>query len=78
MSEPVFFTTPGEPRAWFEQHHADTPELLVGYWKKHTGTSGITHTEAIEQALCFGWIDSIGRRIDDAAQGRRVPPLVRR
>jgi len=74
MSEPVFFTTPGELRAWFERHHADTPELLVGYWKKHTGKAGVTHTEAIEQALCFGWIDSIGRRIDDDRYQVRFTP----
>ncbi len=74
MPEPVFFTTPGELRAWFEQHHADTPELVVGYWKKHTGKPGISHTEAIEQALCFGWIDSIGRRIDDDRYQVRFTP----
>jgi len=74
MPEAVFFTTPGELRAWFEQHHESAPELLVGYWKKHTGRTGISHTEAIEQALCFGWIDSIGRRIDrDRYQVRFTP-----
>jgi uncharacterized protein YdeI (YjbR/CyaY-like superfamily) len=74
MPDAVFFTTPGELRAWFEQHHADAPELLVGYWKKHTGRPGITHTEAIEQALCFGWIDSVGRRIDDDRYAVRFTP----
>jgi uncharacterized protein YdeI (YjbR/CyaY-like superfamily) len=74
MSEPVFFTTPGELRAWFEQHHAEAPELLVGYWKKHTGKAGISHTEAIEQALCFGWIDSVGRRVDDDRYQVRFTP----
>ena len=74
MPDAVFFTTPGELRAWFEQHHAEAPELLVGYWKKHTGKAGISHTEAIEQALCFGWIDSIGRRIDDDRYQVRFTP----
>ena len=74
MSEPVFFTTPGELRAWFERHHAEAPELLVGYWKKHTGRTGISHTDAIEQALCFGWIDSIARRIDDDCYQVRFTP----
>jgi len=63
--EPVFFADAAELRAWFLEHHADAPELLVGYYKKHTGRPTVQHTEAIEQALCFGWIDSIGRRIDD-------------
>jgi uncharacterized protein YdeI (YjbR/CyaY-like superfamily) len=74
MTEAVFFTTPAELRAWFEQHHATEPELLVGYWKKHTGKVGVTHPEAIEQALCFGWIDSIGRRIDDERHQVRFTP----
>ena len=74
MPEAVFFTTPGELRAWFERYHADAPELLVGYWKKHTGKIGITHTEAIEQALCFGRIDSVGRRIDDDRYQVRFTP----
>ena len=74
MPEPVFFTTPGELRAWFERYHAVAPELLVGYWKRHTGRSGVTHAEAIEQALCFGWIDSVGRRIDDDRYQVRFTP----
>ncbi len=74
MPEPVFFTTAGELRAWFERHHADAPELLVGYWKKHTGKAGVTHPEAIEQALCFGWIDSVSRRIDDDRYQVRFTP----
>lgn len=74
MSEAVFFTTPAELRAWFELNHATEPELFVGYWKKHTGRAGVSHPEAIEQALCFGWIDSIGRRIDaDRHQVRFTP-----
>jgi uncharacterized protein YdeI (YjbR/CyaY-like superfamily) len=74
MTEPVFFTTPAELRAWFEQNHATEPELFVGYWKKHTGKAGVTHQQAIEQALCFGWIDSIGRRIDSDRHQVRFTP----
>jgi uncharacterized protein YdeI (YjbR/CyaY-like superfamily) len=72
--EPVFFTTPAELRAWFEQHHESEAELLVGYYKKGAGTAGIKHSEAVEQALCFGWIDSIGRRIDDQRYQVRFTP----
>jgi uncharacterized protein YdeI (YjbR/CyaY-like superfamily) len=72
--EPVFFATAAELRAWFERHHEEAPELLVGYYKKHTGKPTVQHTEAIEQALCFGWIDSIGRRIDDERHQVRFTP----
>jgi uncharacterized protein YdeI (YjbR/CyaY-like superfamily) len=72
--EPVFFTTPDDLRAWFEQHHEDADELLVGYYKKGAGMTGIKHSQAVEQALCFGWIDSIGRRIDDERYQVRFTP----
>jgi uncharacterized protein YdeI (YjbR/CyaY-like superfamily) len=72
--EPVFFATPAELRTWFDAHHEDTPELLVGYYKKGAGRQGIKHSEAVEQALCFGWIDSIGRRIDDERYQVRFTP----
>ena len=70
----VFFATPDELRAWFERNHEQAPELLVGYWKKHTGRPTVSHPEAIEQALCFGWIDSIGRRIDEDRHQVRFTP----
>jgi uncharacterized protein YdeI (YjbR/CyaY-like superfamily) len=73
-AEPVFFATPAELRAWFEAHHESEPELLVGYYKKNAGRTGVKHAEAVEQALCFGWIDSIGRRIDDERYQVRFTP----
>lgn len=72
--EPVFFASEAELRAWFEKHHADEAELFIGYYKKHTGTPTVQHTEAIAQALCFGWIDSIGRRIDEDRYQVRFTP----
>jgi uncharacterized protein YdeI (YjbR/CyaY-like superfamily) len=73
-ASPVFFVTAAELRAWFEQNHESEPELLVGYYKKHAGKPGVKHAEAVEQALCFGWIDSIGRRIDDERYQVRFTP----
>jgi uncharacterized protein YdeI (YjbR/CyaY-like superfamily) len=70
----VFFADAAELRAWFVEHHADAAELVVGYYKKHTGKPSVQHTEAIEQALCFGWIDSVGRRIDDERYQVRFTP----
>jgi uncharacterized protein YdeI (YjbR/CyaY-like superfamily) len=74
MTEAVFFATADQLRAWYEQNHDTAAELNVGYWKKHTGRPGVSHTEAIEQALCFGWIDSIGRRIDEDRYQVRFTP----
>jgi len=72
--EAQFFDTAADLRSWFERHHETAPELFVGYWKKGSGQTGVTHPEAIEQALCFGWIDSIGRSIDDRRYQVRFTP----
>ncbi|NMO52941.1 bacteriocin-protection protein [Actinoplanes sp. TBRC 11911] len=69
-----FFDTAADLRAWFERHHDTAPELFVGYWKKGSGRTGVTHPQAIEQALCFGWIDSIGRGIDEQRYQVRFTP----
>ena len=72
--EPRFFATPAELRAWFEAHHADAGELLVGYYKRGTGRPSITWPESVDEALCFGWIDGVRRRIDDEAYSIRFTP----
>jgi uncharacterized protein YdeI (YjbR/CyaY-like superfamily) len=72
--EPVFFTTPDDLRAWFDEHHEDATELLIGYYKKAAGIPGVKHSQAVDQALCFGWIDSIGRRVDDERYQVRFTP----
>jgi uncharacterized protein YdeI (YjbR/CyaY-like superfamily) len=72
--EAQFFGSAAELREWFEGNHETAPELFVGYWKKGSGRTGVSHPEAIEQALCFGWIDSVGRRIDDERYQVRFTP----
>jgi uncharacterized protein YdeI (YjbR/CyaY-like superfamily) len=62
---PIFFTSPDEMREWLEANHASAEEVWIGMYKKGASKSGITMPEALDQALCFGWIDTKGRRIDD-------------
>ncbi|MGA3022117.1 MAG: YdeI/OmpD-associated family protein [Thermoplasmata archaeon] len=69
-----FFRSKHELRAWFEVHHADTPELWVGFHKAHTGRAGVVYLEAVEEALCFGWIDTTVRRIDRDRYANRFTP----
>jgi len=69
-----FFRSVQELRAWFEAHHADTPELWVGFYKAHTGRGGVVYLEAVDEALCFGWIDTTVRRIDDDRYANRFTP----
>ena len=72
--EPIFFATPQEWRAWLEEHHDTETEVLVGFYKKATGRPSITWPEAVDQALCFGWIDGVRRRIDDETYAIRFTP----
>jgi uncharacterized protein YdeI (YjbR/CyaY-like superfamily) len=74
MSEPIFFESPDRFYAWLEEHHETEAEVYVGYWKKHTGKPSLTWSEAVDQALCFGWIDGRLNRIDDERHMQRFTP----
>ena len=72
--EPNFFASPNDFRAWLEEHHATETELLVGFHKKGSGKPSMTWPESVDQALCFGWIDGVRRRIDDERYAIRFTP----
>ena len=72
--KPTFFKTPADFRSWLEKHHARADELLVGFYKKESGKPSITWPESVDEALCFGWIDGIRRRIDDISYSIRFTP----
>ena len=74
MSEPLFFESPDQFYAWLEENHETEAEVYVGYWKKHTGRQCLTWSEAVDQALCFGWIDGRVNRIDDESHMQRFTP----
>lgn len=61
-------------RAWLEANHASAAELWLVFHKKHTGKGGLTYDEAVEEALCFGWIDGILKRIDEEKHMNRFCP----
>jgi uncharacterized protein YdeI (YjbR/CyaY-like superfamily) len=71
---PTFFATPAAFRKWFEKNHEKAIELLVGFYKKDSGKPSITWPESVDQALCFGWIDGVRRRIDDVSYSIRFTP----
>ena len=72
--KPTFFATPSEFRKWLEKHHEKAKALWVGFYKKSSGTLSITWPEAVDQALCVGWIDGIRKRIDDVSYAIRFTP----
>ena len=74
MAKPAFFSTPAKLRAWLAKNGETKDELLVGFYKKATGKPSITWPESVDEALCFGWIDGIRRRIDDASYSIRFTP----
>jgi uncharacterized protein YdeI (YjbR/CyaY-like superfamily) len=69
-----FFETPAEFRAWLEAHHESETELWVGFHKRGTGRPSMTWPEAVDQALCFGWIDGIRRSVDQDSYTNRFTP----
>ena len=73
-SDPIFFASPAEWRAWLEEHHDSADEVQVGFYKKATGKQGMTWSQAVDEALCFGWIDGVVRRIDNERHQQRFTP----
>jgi uncharacterized protein YdeI (YjbR/CyaY-like superfamily) len=63
--EPIYFESPKAFREWLAEHHAVADEVLVGFFKSGTGRPSMTWPESVDEALCYGWIDAIRRRVDD-------------
>lgn len=74
---PRFFTSRAAFRAWLEKHHASVGELWVGFYKKASGKGGITYKEAVDGALCFGWIDGVKKKVGDSSYTHRFTPRKR-
>src|SRR4051812_39747422 len=74
----IFFETPEELRAWLRKHHRTETELWVGFYKKGSGRRSITWPEAVDEALCFGWIDGIRKRVDEVSYTNRLTPRKKR
>jgi len=71
---PRFFPTPAHFRAWLAEHHATESVLIVGYYRKGTGQPSITWPESVDEALCFGWIDGVRRKVSEVAYCVRFTP----
>jgi uncharacterized protein YdeI (YjbR/CyaY-like superfamily) len=78
VSEPAFFATPADFRAWLEENHETSTELLVGFHKKGSGKPSITWPESVDEALCFGWIDGVRRSHGEDSYTIRFTPRKRR
>ena len=71
---PSFFASAAEFCAWLERHAATQAELLVGYHKVGSGRASMSWPESVDEALCFGWIDGVRKRIDEHTYQIRFTP----
>lgn len=74
MDGPQPFRDPASLRAWFAKNAAKESELWILFYKVHTGRPTVTYAQALEEALCFGWIDGKVRRVDDESYMQRYTP----
>ena len=72
--ETRFFETPAEFRAWLAENHGTATEIGVVFHSKASGRPSMTWSDAVDQALCFGWIDSIARKMDETSRVQRFTP----
>lgn len=72
------FPTAADFRAWLDEHHDTATEQWIGYYRKGVPKASMTYAQAVEEALCFGWIDGLGRRIDDEVHANRFTPRTKR
>jgi len=73
----TYFRTPADLRQWFAKHHKTETELQAGFYKKDSGRPSITWPESVAEALCFGWIDGIRKRVDEESYTIRFTPRKR-
>jgi uncharacterized protein YdeI (YjbR/CyaY-like superfamily) len=71
---PIFFPTQEDFRRWLEENHETASQIIVGYYKVGSGKTSMTWSESVDQALCFGWIDGVRRKVDDESYCNRFTP----
>lgn len=61
-------------RAWLEKHHAASPGAWVVFYKVHTGITALAYEDSVREALCFGWVDSLIKRLDEDRHAYKFTP----
>jgi uncharacterized protein YdeI (YjbR/CyaY-like superfamily) len=74
MVEELYVSNRNDWRAWLSKNHVSKKEVWLMYYKKHSGKPGIPYDDSVEEALCFGWIDGIIKRVDDEKCARKFMP----
>src|SRR5215467_6915161 len=73
-TEPTYFSSAAAFRRWLDGNATSAHELIVGFKKRHTGNPGLSWPEAVDEALCVGWVDGVRRRIDGERYQIRFTP----
>src|SRR3954468_20595305 len=72
--KPIYFRSQAHFREWLEKHHATKTEQWIGFYKVKSKKKGITYEEALDEALCYGWIDGIVKSVDADSYMHRFTP----
>ncbi|MEX1138646.1 MAG: YdeI/OmpD-associated family protein [Bacteroidota bacterium] len=78
ITKTLYVSTRSQWRAWLRKHHKSSREIWLIYYKKGSGKPRISYGDAVEEALCFGWIDSIAKPIDHRKYAQRFTPRKRK
>ncbi len=78
ITEKLHVTNRDDWRAWLRKNHDTKKEIWLIYYKRHTGKPRIPYSDAVEEALCFGWIDSLVKKIDDEKFAQKFTPRKRK
>jgi uncharacterized protein YdeI (YjbR/CyaY-like superfamily) len=70
----IFFETPDDLRRWLADNHDSAAELWIGFYKKGSGRPSITYPQALDESLCFGWIDGVRYSVDAESFRQRFSP----
>lgn len=74
MKNAIYFKTQADLRKWFIKNHLKEKEMILGYYKKATKKPSVDWSESVDEAICFGWIDGIRRKIDEERYCIRFTP----
>lgn len=74
ITKKVFMKDRNEWRKWLEKNHSSVSEIWLVFYKKHSGKPSVRYDEAVEEALCYGWIDGIAKSIDGECYAQRFTP----
>ena len=72
--KPKFFTSSDRFRAWLEKNSSKSTQLVVGFWKVESGRPSMSWSQSVDEALCFGWIDGVRKKIDEHSYQIRFTP----